>query len=220
MCPSRWRVDIWICCGLCQAVAFPNCSARCNYERELWECVDQLDLFKKRIYLKGDAHSQINPVLSPSVTDDVLRHFSEEERITLHHTLFFWKRGDPHAFRQCMSYNPRPAHLRRCMWQNPEAVDHTPSEVAKQSACHSLGESCICPRIPFWWTHVRFTSKVGCLEPVASTWRGLVRPCVGPWSPRTASKERRQTSPNPSSTPHWWACSWLLTMRCAQHYPV
>lgn len=61
------------------------------------------------------------------------------------------------------------------------------------------------------------TQKQGCLEPAASTWRAPVRPCVGPWCHRTASRERQPTSRSPSSTPLWWACFWSLTTRCAKH---
>lgn len=182
----------------------PSCRACCNYERELWARMDQLDLFKIRIYLKGIPNHKLILFFFPSALNNIPRHIS-------------WKRGDPSSFfffflkwtlsvRQLMN---RPhtlltltLHVKQLRFQS-EAANHLAFTPLRGPSIHRH----------FWG----LPERTGCLEPVASTWRALVRPCVGPWCLRTASRERRPTSPSLSSTPHWWACFWSLTTRCAKH---
>ena len=63
----------------------PSCRACCNYERELWARMDQLDLFKIRIYLKGIPNHKLILFFFPSALNNIPRHIS-------------WKRGDPSSF--------------------------------------------------------------------------------------------------------------------------
>lgn len=175
-----------------------SCRACCNYERELWARMDQLDLFKIRIYLKGIPNHKLILFFFPSALT-FLDVFPWKEKS---HHLFFWTLSVRQLMNQPHNLLTLTLHVKKLRFQS-EAANHLAFTLLRGPSIHRH----------FWGLPVR----AGCLEPVASTWRALVRPYVGPWCLRMASRERRPTSPSLSSTPHWWACCLSLTMRCAKH---
>lgn len=177
-------------------------------------CQNRLHLFTIRIYFKGMLIHKFILFSFPQLW--MTTAFSWKDWIkypTVRHPL---KKGNSFSLsgnlRNTTTFcSSLTLHVRKLRWCN------LPSRSCKPPALHSWGKVFHLSQDHFWLTRLRFSSIIGCLEPVASMWRAHVRPCVEPWCPRKASRERRLTSPSLSSTPRWWACFWSLTMRCAQH---
>lgn len=160
------------------------------FMRELWARVNQPSLFKIKIYLKG-VHKWILFVFLPSAVNDIPRRFYMNYHCAL-------LACDP----------PR---------ERTEVVKPTHGLSLQTTNLSFLWEDLLSIPGSLLIDSSEICSKIGCLEPVVSTWRALVRACVGPWCLRTACRETQQTSPSLSSTPLWWACFWSLTTRCAKH---